>query len=168
MHKDVSLSAPPPRRIGAVGIIRDYEGRVLLVDPSYKHGWILPGGGAHQGECPHAAVTREVREEVGLELYPRRLLVVDYVPENPKDDVREGFNFVFEMGIVGHDAPKLVNSQELSGIQWATSDDLPRLTLDDQHRRIREALRVIEGTSSIHYLVHGARVCVNDSRRPIT
>ncbi|WP_282793698.1 NUDIX domain-containing protein [Streptomyces sp. CC224B] len=168
MHKDVNPAAPPLRRIGAVGIIRDYDGRVLLVDPAYKDGWILPGGGAHANEFPHVAVTREVQEEVGLELYPARLLVVDYVPENEADDVREGLTFVFDMGSVGADTPKLINSHELTGVQWVLRDDLPEVTVPAQERRIREALRVVEGTGTVHYLVNGERVCVNGSRRPIT
>jgi 8-oxo-dGTP diphosphatase len=60
------------RRVGAYGILRDADARVLLVrnsDSSELPGlWGLPGGGVEQGEHPDAAVVRELREETGLDV----------------------------------------------------------------------------------------------------
>ncbi|MFD9124104.1 NUDIX domain-containing protein [Kitasatospora sp. NPDC059571] len=63
----------------ADALIRDSEGRVLLVDPVYKDGWDLPGG-MLEDEEPTDALTRELREELGLTIEPGRLLVVDTIP----------------------------------------------------------------------------------------
>jgi ADP-ribose pyrophosphatase YjhB (NUDIX family) len=60
-------------------LIRDAHGRVLLVEPTYKDGWDLPGGMLEDEEPAHAAV-REVREELGIEVFAGRLLVEDTVP----------------------------------------------------------------------------------------
>ncbi|MBB5938655.1 NUDIX domain-containing protein [Streptomyces zagrosensis] len=43
-------------------------GHLLLVNPTYKPGWNLPGGRVDQGEAPRQAAVREVREELGLDL----------------------------------------------------------------------------------------------------
>lgn len=54
--------------IGVCALIHNAAGEVLLVKHSYRPGWCLPGGGLKRGEVPVAALTRELREEVGLEL----------------------------------------------------------------------------------------------------
>jgi ADP-ribose pyrophosphatase YjhB (NUDIX family) len=58
------------RRVGAYGLCRDPEGRVLLArnsDASEFPGlWGLPGGGVEQGEHPDDTVVREFAEETGL------------------------------------------------------------------------------------------------------
>jgi ADP-ribose pyrophosphatase YjhB (NUDIX family) len=60
------------RRVGAYGICRDDQGRVLLARNSdaseFPGQWTLPGGGVEQGEHPDDAVVREFREETGFEV----------------------------------------------------------------------------------------------------
>lgn len=70
--------------VGADVIIRDSTGRILIVDPTYKSDWDLPGGMAEANEPPHQAAQRELREELGLRLDIHRLLWVDWVsPARP-------------------------------------------------------------------------------------
>ncbi len=60
------------RRIGAYGIARDRDGRILLVRSSPRSDnpglWVLPGGGLDHGEDPNLGVVREFWEETGLEI----------------------------------------------------------------------------------------------------
>lgn len=52
---------------GVSAILRDAEGRVLLVRHSYgPDSWALPGGGHRRAEDPALAVRREIREELGI------------------------------------------------------------------------------------------------------
>jgi 8-oxo-dGTP diphosphatase len=69
----------PARRlllVVAVALI-DADGRVLLAQrPAHKQLgglWEFPGGKLHEGETPEAALIRELKEELGIEVAPRCL-----------------------------------------------------------------------------------------------
>ncbi|MFJ1680652.1 MULTISPECIES: NUDIX domain-containing protein [unclassified Streptomyces] len=62
--------------MGAAALFTDQLGRVLLVKPTYREEWLLPGGGAEGGESLAQACEREVREELGLTRAPGTLLAV--------------------------------------------------------------------------------------------
>ncbi|MFE5212154.1 NUDIX domain-containing protein [Streptomyces sp. NPDC056600] len=75
------LAVHPAPVMAADALIRDGSGRVLIVDPSYKEGWDLPGGMVDDEE-PVAALERELREELGIRgARVGRLLVVDSMPK---------------------------------------------------------------------------------------
>ncbi len=83
------------RTEGAHLLVRDAEGRVLVVRPTYApRAWQLPGGRVERGETPHAAAERETAEETGISATARRLLVVD---ARRSRDV----SFIFEGSLVG-------------------------------------------------------------------
>jgi 8-oxo-dGTP diphosphatase len=86
----------PRKRVGADVLIRNDRDEILVVNPSYKPGWDLPGGMAEANEPPHLAAERELREELGIDLHVGPLLVVDWVaPHGPWDD---SLMFVFDGG----------------------------------------------------------------------
>jgi ADP-ribose pyrophosphatase YjhB (NUDIX family) len=56
-----------PFSVGVLGLVVDDEGRILLVEQTYRHGWYLPGGSVHRKEPLDDALRRELRQEVGVE-----------------------------------------------------------------------------------------------------
>jgi 8-oxo-dGTP pyrophosphatase MutT (NUDIX family) len=62
--------------LGAAALIRDAEGRVLLIHQSYQRPpmWLPPGGWVDRGETPRQAACREVWEELGLRVEVGRAL----------------------------------------------------------------------------------------------
>ena len=56
----------PGYRVGVLAVLFRPDGRLLLVDQPYLRGWALPGGDLKRGETPAAALSRELREELGL------------------------------------------------------------------------------------------------------
>ncbi|TFV83240.1 NUDIX domain-containing protein [Blastococcus sp. CT_GayMR16] len=74
--EDAGEDTAPPVVVRCVGaVVHDAAGRLLLIqrghDP-HRGLWSLPGGRIEPGESPEEAVVREVREETGLEVVPRR------------------------------------------------------------------------------------------------
>jgi ADP-ribose pyrophosphatase YjhB (NUDIX family) len=55
-------------------VLRD--GGILLVQEKVDECWCMPGGWADVGESPAVAVAREVREESGFDVEPRKLIAV--------------------------------------------------------------------------------------------
>jgi len=70
---------------GASMLFQDAEGRILLVHQSYradKSKWSVPGGGIEEGEFPAEGAQRETLEEIGLDVTPGALLMVDWRPRD--------------------------------------------------------------------------------------
>ena len=100
------------KRVSSDAIIRDSSGRILLVDPTYKPDWDLPGGMAEANEPPADAVRRELREELGLDLQVGDLLCVDWVsPHGPWDDL---LNFIFD--------GRTLSSSDINGLRLVDSE----------------------------------------------
>jgi 8-oxo-dGTP diphosphatase len=64
----------------------DDAGRVMLVQPTYKDYWDIPGGYVETGETPAQAAAREVREELGIQTVIGPLLVADWAPHSDEGD----------------------------------------------------------------------------------
>src|SRR5690242_14444372 len=92
------VASVPRLRVGAGALLRDQEGRVLLVHPVYKDDWEIPGGIVEAGESPVSAVLRELQEELGIAPPVVRLACVDWVPPAPPWDA--GLMFVFDAGVL--------------------------------------------------------------------
>ena len=68
------------RAYAAAGVLfSDNAHRILLVQPTYKDHWDIPGGYVETGETPVQAAAREVREELGIEAAVGPLLVALFV-----------------------------------------------------------------------------------------
>src|SRR6266511_1270297 len=91
---DLAFYASLPRTRGAAAaLLLDDLGRILLVKPTYKEGWFLPGGVIEEGESPLAACVRECEEELGFTPALDGLVCVDWGP--PRDGVDAVNIFVF-------------------------------------------------------------------------
>ncbi|MEU7826681.1 GNAT family N-acetyltransferase [Catellatospora sp. NPDC049133] len=134
-------------RVAAGVLYRDGQGRVLVVQPTYKDTAEIPGGALEAGESPLQACRREVREELGIDLPVGGLLGVDWTPPRPHWD--GALTFVFDGGELTDAQTEAIRAapDELSGWRFVAVADLDALMVPRLAQRIRTCLaRVSAGT----------------------
>jgi 8-oxo-dGTP diphosphatase len=88
---------PPGIPVSAGALVFDRAGRLLILKPTYKSGWTIPGGVMEaDGETPWDACRREVREECGIEVRRGRLACMDF--RRPRPGRPGGIRFLFDCG----------------------------------------------------------------------
>ena len=115
------------------------DGRILLVQERTDERWTMPGGWADVGESPAEMVVREVREESGFEVIPRK--VVGIFEENrhtARQELYHAYKVVFLCDITGGQAR---GSYETSAVEFFDLDSLPPLSrMRTSQRHIDEVI----------------------------
>lgn len=138
------------KRMGAGAVVRDGAGRVLVVKPTYKALWELPGGAVEVAESPAAACERELREELGLDLPVGAMLCVDY--NSGTEDYVESLMFLFDAGFLDDAAVFSIrlDTAELAECRFVTVAEAVELLDPRVGRRLTAALS--EAMTSSSYL----------------
>ena len=115
----------PGYRVGVLAVLTRPDGRLLLVDQPYTRGWALPGGDLKRGETAGAGLSRELREELGLDVV---------VPDPMRAAQRTHDRWVTFVARVDVDEPTAARvaprSAELRAVGWYAPDALPPLDPD--------------------------------------
>jgi 8-oxo-dGTP diphosphatase len=141
--------------VSAGALIYDRAGQLLILKPTYKSGWTIPGGIMEaDGESPWEACQREVREETGLEVSHGRLVVMDF--RRPKEARPGGIRFLFDCGQVSDAAlaDLKLQPEEISEFRLVPLPDALTLLRGPIRRRVRAATK----GRGLVYLEHGRPV----------
>ncbi|MER7583895.1 NUDIX domain-containing protein [Kitasatospora sp. NPDC097691] len=133
--------------------MRNRRGDVLLVDPDYLDGMILPGGSAKPNEPPNLAASRHLHAETGLHLRLSDVLAVDFTPA---DRYLERLSLVFDGGTVRDGTHIAVPARQYSGLlgaRFVPVRELPNAMAPAQAARVTEAL----AGRALPVLLHGQR-----------
>lgn len=116
--------------------------RVLLVEPTYKPHLDLPGGAVEADEAPWQTVTREVREELGLDRAFAAPLVIDYTPTDER--FPEGLAWLFDGGTItdAEVAALHLTDPEIHAVGLYRLDELAEHTKPELAARVAVALDV--------------------------
>lgn len=138
----------PEATVGAL-VVND-KGEILLVR-SYKWGskYTVPGGHIELGERSETAIKREVREEVGLEVEPIRLLLVQeaiYPPDYIKHE-----HYIFLDYLCRTNSSKVeLDGNEIQEYIWRLPKDALQLDLESFTRNLVEAYASQLGVEKSH------------------
>ncbi|MGQ0631950.1 MAG: NUDIX domain-containing protein [Sporichthyaceae bacterium] len=125
-------------RVAAGVLFFDEDGRVLLVKPTYKEGWDIPGGYVNIGETPRQAAVREVKEELGLDIELGEPLVIDWAPHPDEGDK---ILFVFDGGtLAASTAVSPADTTEIERVEFVDAFDLDRRLIARLSRRVGRAI----------------------------
>lgn len=129
-------SVMPLKRVISHVVMTDPRGRVLLCQTTFKKDWELPGGIVEPGESPVLAAQREVAEEIGLELSPGPLLVVDWLP--PHLGWGDALELLYDGGEHDEGLPERLDydTREIRGAAWFTADELREVVSPLNARRL--------------------------------
>ena len=138
-------------RPSVAAVIFDRRGRILLQQRSDGGQWGLPGGSVEIGESVATAVVREVLEETGLRVKPRRIVGVYSNPalqvvRYPDGNVWHYVTTCFECTVLGGE---LTTCDETLALGYFASGRLPRTLLRNHRVRIRDA-RARRAGAAIH------------------
>lgn len=124
-------------------VVRDSDGRVLLIHKVDNDLWALPGGGHDIGESITDTAVREVKEETGLDVEIVRLVGTYTNPRHvmayDDGEVRQQFSLCFEGRLVG--GTQREDGVETKAVRWIDPSDIDDLNIHPSMRaRISHAL----------------------------
>lgn len=138
------------KEIVVAALITDEEGRVLIVKPEHKEGWIFPGGYVEVGEAPSEACKREIAAELGVTLERAgKLLSVDY-----RGNEEEYIMLIFDGGVFTLEMIAAIKlPPQLVEFRFVSEEEAATLLRANSARRLRPTLAAKSGTC-LAYLEH--------------
>ncbi|WP_037614113.1 NUDIX domain-containing protein [Streptomyces albus] len=139
--------------MAAGALFFDAQDRVLLVQPSYKPMWEIPGGYVEKGESPLAACRRDVEEELGITPPIGSLLVIDWAPSPAEGDK---VLYVFDGDKLSPDAAASIKPapDELLAAEFHRVEDIDQLLIPRLTRRVKRAV-IARAEGHPVYIEHG-------------
>ena len=118
-------------------VIKNEKGKILIAQRNLKKSqgglWEFPGGKIEVGESREAAIIREIKEELAIDIY-----VMNYIGEKMFNYSDKNVNLIaFECGIIKGDIRLL----EHEDAKWVGSDELERFEFSPADMFIVEKLR---------------------------
>ena len=143
----------PKKRMGSGVLFFNNKGELLVLKPSYKDGYEIPGGSIELDESPRKAVLREVEEEIGIDVYSSeiaKLLCVDY--QDAVEPKTESIMFIFDGGILSDEklSQIKVDGKEIIDFKFINQDDVLKYLTRVVGRRVQQALIARRNNSCVY------------------
>ena len=122
----------------ALKAVIEHDGKVLLVrDPREgEEVWEIPGGRMNVEEEPQAALVREVKEELGIDILVHE--VIDMVQFWQFSESRNAFLITFHASLADPQADIVMAEDEIAEVKWATEAEVGELQFFVEYKRALE------------------------------
>jgi len=149
------LEKLPKKRSSSGVIIFDCEKRILLVKPSYRDDWLVPGGVDELNESPLNSSLREVKEEIGIDIEIDRLVTFDY--NFAAENYLEGFKFTFVSKTISADQIERIkiDNNEITEYKFVERNTLSDYLSGKLYDRIQISLEAYDNEKT--YYLEGQR-----------
>lgn len=132
------LTRRPIPTVGA--LVERTDGQVLMVRTAkWSNLWGIPGGKIEYGETAETALAREIKEETGLEVLSRRLVMVQDCVESPEFYREEHFLLLNYLCRCAAPAEVTLN-HEAQEYRWVSREEALHMALNSPTRRLLEVL----------------------------
>ncbi len=146
---------PPRVPVSVSALITDSAGRLLVLKPTYKSGWTVPGGQMEaDGETPWQACRREVHEECALAIGRGRLACVDFL--RPRPGRAGGLRLLFDCGRLSDEQAAAISvpPEEVAEFRFVGSAEADALLRPAVRRRVQ----AVRPPPTVVYLEEGRPV----------
>jgi 8-oxo-dGTP diphosphatase len=128
------------KKISVGAVFTGGPGEILLVEPTYKRNWDLPGGILEANEDPLSGLRREVKEELGLPCEVGEILAVDYSPSDWEDAEVLMLTFAASFPMVSHPPRFTLDHSEIRDSRFVPVDTALTMVTDRMRDRLNVAL----------------------------
>lgn len=117
----------PTKRLAACVLLFDDDGRLLVLETTYRPEWLVPGGIVERDESPWEGARRETREEIGLDLDQLEFAAMDW--RSSDDEYDDSLHFVFHGGVLSADQKAAIRADgvEIASYRFVERDEAENL-----------------------------------------
>jgi 8-oxo-dGTP pyrophosphatase MutT (NUDIX family) len=113
---------------------------LLILKPSYKEGWNLPGGVTDKFESPYQTVIRECKEETNLDIQIKELVLIDYIQETIDGHNFDHVEFYFT-AIAKSFTDIKIDNEEVIDYKFVDTTQAKEFLSENYYNRLQAVLR---------------------------
>jgi uncharacterized protein len=153
----------PRKRMASGALFFDERRQLLIVKPTYREGWLIPGGAVELDESPYDACVREVAEEIGIRPDMGGPLCIEYTSR--QGSRTESVQLIFSGGVLPPSTVEGIRLMpgEIAEYRFCPREEAITLLVPSLGRRARWALAGHDEGRTV-YLENGAEVTMGSIR----
>lgn len=136
--KSEFLKTLSQKRVAAGILLFNENNELLLLKPTYKERWTIPGGVIEENEFLVDGLKREIKEEIGIEVEIKNLLVVDSKIIKEGDHIDESLQMIFSSQVLANKQIKKIRlaKDEISEFKFVSWEEALKLLNSSLSKRI--------------------------------